>query len=184
MSEAPVDQTDVPDVDPTEAPDVTDTPDQEPTDDGKGGKAAVLADLARERDKRQALETEFAQFRDSLGQALGVKPKAATPEQLAEQLTAAHGERDQARLELAVLRGAAANGADPDALLDSASFTRTLAGLDPADSDAIGAAIKAAVESSDRYRTKTTPAAGARDANAATQPFTDADASALRVLGF
>lgn len=32
-------------------------------DEGKGGKAAVLADLAAERDKRQAAERELAEFR-------------------------------------------------------------------------------------------------------------------------
>jgi hypothetical protein len=49
------------------------TPDPEPspkpaakTDGGAGGKEAVLADLARERDKRQALEAEVKGFKEKL----------------------------------------------------------------------------------------------------------------------
>jgi len=36
-----------------------------PEDDGKGGKAAILADLATERDKRQAAEAELARLRQA-----------------------------------------------------------------------------------------------------------------------
>lgn len=56
------------------------TPD--PADDGKGGKAAVLADLATERDKRQALEQQVRDLQqaqqtqtDALAQAFGLKPE-------------------------------------------------------------------------------------------------------------
>ena len=51
-------------------------------DDGKGGKTAVLADLARERDARQALDTENQSLKSQL-QAL--KDKDLTPEQKAER---------------------------------------------------------------------------------------------------
>lgn len=51
-------------------------------DDGRGGKAAILADLARERDNRQALEQQIQQLqtaqqvqRDAFAQALGLKPE-------------------------------------------------------------------------------------------------------------
>lgn len=49
-------------------------------DDGKGGKAAILADLATERDKRQALEQQVAQIQsanqermEALARAFGLK---------------------------------------------------------------------------------------------------------------
>lgn len=51
-------------------------------DDGKGGKAAVLADLAKERDARQALDTENQSLKTEL-QAL--KDQGLTPEQKAER---------------------------------------------------------------------------------------------------
>lgn len=51
-------------------------------DDGKGGKAAVLEDLARERDARQALDTENQSLKSEL-QAL--KDQGLTPEQKAER---------------------------------------------------------------------------------------------------
>ncbi|MDZ7910414.1 MAG: hypothetical protein U5O16_00980 [Rhodococcus sp. (in: high G+C Gram-positive bacteria)] len=51
-------------------------------DDGKGGKAAVLADLARERDARQTLDTENQTLKSEL-QAL--KDQGLTPEQKAER---------------------------------------------------------------------------------------------------
>lgn len=48
-------------------------------DEGKGGKAAVLADLATERDKRQALETQIQELQtaqqkqtDALAKAFGL----------------------------------------------------------------------------------------------------------------
>lgn len=51
-------------------------------DDGKGGKGQILADLAKERDKRQELQKQLddlvtaqAAQRDALATALGVKPE-------------------------------------------------------------------------------------------------------------
>jgi septal ring factor EnvC (AmiA/AmiB activator) len=66
------------------------------TDDGKGGKAAVLADLATERDKRQALETQIAALQtaqqaqtDALAKAFGLKPEETSDvSALASQVTA------------------------------------------------------------------------------------------------
>ena len=76
--------------------------------------------------------------------------------------------------------------ADPKALADSASFLRAIRSLDPADDDAIAAAIRQAVEAHPAYKTQPAqaPSAGWRDATAATPPVTNADAEALRILGF
>lgn len=97
---------------PTEAPTGTtqSTDPQPPTqpetgaDEGKGSKDAVLADLARERDKRH---------------------------QLAEQLTQAQAETKAAQLQLAVYQSMP-DGVDREALLDSTTFQKAIADV-PAD---------------------------------------------------
>lgn len=79
---------------PAGAPAATDPP--KPGDDGKGGKSAVLADLATERDKRQALEKTVADMQaaqkaqaEALAKALGVKPdEGEKPDALTAQITA------------------------------------------------------------------------------------------------
>lgn len=62
-------------------------------DEGKGGKDAILADLAKERDKRQALEQSFQQMKDqqeaqskALAAALGLKSEETSVETLAAQV--------------------------------------------------------------------------------------------------
>ena len=76
---------------PADQPAGGEPPKQEET--GKGSKAAVLADLASERDKRQALEQQITaqgqQFEDlkaALGKAFGFKSEELTADQLKEQL--------------------------------------------------------------------------------------------------
>jgi hypothetical protein len=110
------------------------------------------ATTAAEQARQQLLE----QLKPGL-QALGVLPADAAddPAKVAEQLAAKQLEdRTKAeaqrtlQLENAVLRNATAAGANADRLLDSRSFTNTLAALDPeaADfGDKVVAAIKAAV---------------------------------------
>lgn len=126
-----------------------------PSDDGKGGKDAILADLAKERDKRQELEGRLTEFQtqqqqqmDALAKALGLKPDDAPPDPaaLTAQIAEEQGKAREAAVQLAVYRNAAANEANADALLDSASFLRSLADIDPTNAEAVNAAIKAAVE--------------------------------------
>ena len=120
---------------------------------GAGSKAAVLADLATERDKRQALEAQFNTLRDGLAQALGLgQSEEATPEQLAEQLTTAQQEAQQARTELAVFR-TAPDGVDAQALLDSRAFTSTIANIDPTDEAALTKAITDFTSTNPRFQT-------------------------------
>ena len=133
---------------------------------GAGSKDALKADLARERDARQALAQQLDQFKAGLAQALGIESEQATPEQLAEQLTAAQAETATARVQLAIYQAAPA-GVDVSALLDSASFTRSLAGIDPSDTEAITAKVTAFVDANpNRFTTTTNPGAGARDVHA------------------
>lgn len=138
---------------------------------GAGGKEQILADLASERDKRQQLEAQLQQAQqsqqsqlDAIAKALGLKgDEPPDPDKLASQLTSEQTKARDAQVQLAVYRRAAANGANPDALLDSASFLRGLGDLDPGKDDAVDTAIKAAVENNPNLAAqRVTP--GVRDA--------------------
>jgi hypothetical protein len=165
---------------PDPAPDPAPTPDppNDPTptpDDGKGGKDAILADLAKERDKRQALETTVTDMQtkqqeqmDALAKALGLKADDAPPDptKLAEQITAeqskttdAEARATSAERQLAVFKAAPALDANAVTLLDSTAFLDSIKDVDHADTDALGEAIKKAVERDDRFKaTPPTPA--------------------------
>ena len=132
-------------------------------DEGKGSKSAVLADLASERDKRQAAETlaqETAGKLDAVLSALGLKdsPADVDPDQLGRDLAAQ-------RAENAVLR-AGTGIADVDALLDSRAFTQTLDAIDPSDRDAVKAHITEYVTANPRFAVTPQKAQGVRDAAA------------------
>lgn len=138
-------------------------------DQGKGSKSAVLADLAAERDKRQAAETTAQEAAAKLEQvltALGINTgegEQPDPEQLANDLKAKDAE-------LAVLR-AGAGIADVDALLDSRAFTNTLGNLDPSDREAVKAHIQEYVTANPRFAVAT-QTHGARDAAAGSDSTT------------
>lgn len=133
--------------------------------------AALRADLAGERDKRQAAEAAKKDADDKLAavlKALGIGGEGAaqqTPEQIAE---AARAEAKVAQLELAVVRNAPAT-VNAVALLDSRAFAATLGKLDPADGAGITAAILAFVKDKPQYLTGR-PGAGTGDAAAAGDP--------------
>lgn len=62
-------------------------------DDGKGGKDAVLADLAKERDQRQALQQTVEQMKadqakqaQAMAAAFGLKPEETSVDALAAQV--------------------------------------------------------------------------------------------------
>lgn len=150
----PADPATPPPADPAAPPAADPPPADPPSDDGKGGKDAVLADLAKERDKRQELEGKLTEFQttqqrqmDAIAKALGLKQDDAPPDPatLTAQITEAQEQAREAAVQLAVYRNAAANEANADALLDSASFLRSLATVDPTNAEAVNAAISAAV---------------------------------------
>lgn len=107
---------------------------------------------ARTNAKAQAAEDARKELANTIGKALGIVEDGAEtdPAKLTESLTVSQREAKQARVELAVFRNAAAAGADPAALLDSASFLAKVADLDPTDPAALSEAIKAAVEANPR----------------------------------
>lgn len=147
-------------------------------DEGKGGKTAILADLARERDNRQQVAAE----RDALAAQLAaitaaINPDAdqpISPDDLTAELDKARAETAAARTQLAVLTNTP-TGVDAAALLDSTAFHQHLATVDTADTGKVRAAIEKFVADHPRFRT-VSPAAGARDA-AASSPASPASRS-------
>ncbi|WP_127572768.1 hypothetical protein [Georgenia faecalis] len=76
-----------------------------------------------------------------------VESLTAQVQEGATKIEAAEAEARSARVELAVYKAATTAGADPTSLLDSRTFTNSLANVDPTDSEAIAAAITKAVQS-------------------------------------
>ena len=105
--------------------------------------------------KKEAAEEARKEMAQEIGKALGLVKgeEKLDPAALASQLRAS-------QLEMAVYKLASKAGGDPDALLDSNSFMRSLNGLDPADDSKITDAIKAAVTSNTKL--SSTPRAGSR----------------------
>ncbi|MEU0098252.1 hypothetical protein [Streptomyces sp. NPDC006267] len=145
----------------------------------------LRGDVEAEKAKRTAAEQKAkddqAAFMKKVAGAFGIETdeqKPPTPEELSAQLAEAQtrtkASDDRARqtqVELAVYKTAGAHGGDPDALLDSRQFANAIAKLDPADTgfdEAVGQAVKAAVDSNKKLAAKApkqepepTPAGGA-----------------------
>jgi hypothetical protein len=123
------------------------------TDDGKGGKSAVLADLAAERDKRQALEAQVATLTQNqqtqtaaLANAFGLKPEETSDvSALASQVPALQEHFAASEHQNLVLTVANAHGiSDTEAIADLSSVKdeqamRRLAGRIQATAAAPGA---------------------------------------------
>ncbi|MEU8811116.1 hypothetical protein ACN6K5_001333 [Streptomyces violaceoruber] len=129
-------------------------------------KAARLVENLRtqvdeEKTKRTALETQFSEFMGKFGQLFGGgEEKKLTPAQIAQKAQESDQHARQATVKLAVFQTAGKHGADPEALLDSASFERAINKLDPtADTFAanVEAAIKKAVENNPRLKAQGPP---------------------------
>lgn len=151
------------------------TPQPDQPDQGRGSKDAILADLARERDKRHQLEESFGRFREGLAAALGITDdKQVSPDELADQLEAERAEKAAAARELAALR-AIPDGVDREALMDSRAFRAALDGVEPAQAAEVVASFVA-----DNPRFRVTSHAAARDlAEPATATPTDPLLAAL-----
>ncbi|MFE6103191.1 hypothetical protein ACFVQ4_24985 [Streptomyces laurentii] len=122
---------------------------------------------ARTGAKKQAAEEAKAQLVQEMGRALGLikddKDEAPDPAKLTAEIERTQKAHRETAVELAVYRGAAKHGADPDALTDSRAFLSSIADLDPADGEfakKVQAAIKQAV--TDNPKLKTAPAAPTR----------------------
>ena len=101
--------------------------------------------------KQTAADEAKAALAQEIGKALGlVKDEPVDPAKLTEQITAAQADAKRAQVALAVYQNAATAGADPLALLDSATFLAKAAALDPTDVDGLKAAMTEAVTANPR----------------------------------
>lgn len=126
-------------------------PEPEPTTDYKGkfeAQQKVNRDLERKlNETRNAQQSQL----DTIAKALGLKgDEPPDPAKLTEQVTREQQNARDAQVQLAIYRSARDAGGDPDSLLDSASFLRSLGDVDPADSEAVAKAIKEAVTANPR----------------------------------
>lgn len=137
------------------------------TEQGAGGKDALKADLAGERDRRQELEQKFDRLTQGIAQALGIAPAEVTPEQLATQLSETQSERDILQAQVALYQNAP-QGVDVQGLLDSTKFNRALKGVDVTDPAAVKAAVTKFVADNPRFAT-TPPQGGVGDVHAGQQ---------------
>ncbi|MFD3902975.1 hypothetical protein HXS80_20515 [Streptomyces sp. CB04723] len=125
----------------------------------EAGKTRVTA---KQKAAQEAREELLAQFTALIDPSKGEQP--ATAEQLTQQLTQSQQQARQTAVELTVYRTARDAGGDPDALLDSVQFVRSLADIDPTDTAAVTAAIQAAVTANPKLGTAPAgPARGGTD---------------------
>lgn len=142
------------------------------SEQGKGSKREVLADLAEERQKRHALETTVTQqgqqlkdFLEGIGKALGIKSDEVDPAQLQASLAEAQQSARDNQVLLGVYAAAHTLQADPTKIMDSVRVRDQLKGVDPSDQAKIASVIAEAVNANPHF--KLTPTgAGAGDAGA------------------
>ena len=136
--------------------------------DVRAEAAANRVKAKENADALAAFQADQAKQRDALAKAFGlVGDEPPTAEQLTERLTASNAERDaerkraqQAAVELAVLRAAATQQVDGNALLDSRQFVSALDGLDPTSADfsqKVSETIATAVERNPGYKPTVAP---------------------------
>lgn len=149
-------------------------PKPEPSKDDTDWKAKYEATVAESRKHETRSKDNKTQL-DAIRAALGLDGNdKVDPDKLAADLNAARGETTNLRVENAVLRAAAANGANPDALTDSRSFMTTVAKLDPTsptfDKDVAKAITDAVKAHPGLAATPTVPQASGAEINGAGAP--------------
>jgi hypothetical protein len=117
---------------------------------------ALREDFKQERAKRQAAERKaenaVKDFTQTIGKALGLVNDDAPvdPVVLTQNLADSQADAKHSKVQLAVFRTAREAGGDAEALLDSASFLKSVHDIDPSDTVAISAAIAEAVTANPR----------------------------------
>lgn len=128
-------------------------------------KEKIISGLRKENGKerinakQQAAQEARTGVLDEIAKALGLKSDEkptvealqATVTEKDDALATVTAERDQAKLHLAVLRNAKTAGADPDLLLDSHSFTASLADVDLSNTPALIEQMKTWVQDNPKY---------------------------------
>lgn len=117
------------------------------------------------RDAESAAQAKIA----AALEALGIKADNDDPAEAAKQAAAERDKATQAATEaalhLAVYKAASKAGADADTLLDSNSFRSTISEVDPADAEAVKAAIENAVKTNPRFKLVQVASASGSDFN-------------------
>jgi hypothetical protein len=124
---------------------------------GEVAAARKEAAAARTNAKTKAAEDARNELTKTVAQALGLEPAdtPVDPAELTKQIESERSSAAEARRELAVFH--AAGDADPAKLLDSRSFMKSIADVDPSDSQAITAAIAQAVAGNPGLKRGNTP---------------------------
>lgn len=123
----------------------------------------LRAEAAANRTKATSAEQTRQQTMDAIAKALGLKgddDPAKAAQTAADERDAAKTVAKNLAVENSILRMAAKQGANPDALTDSRSFMRQLEGIDPAADDfaeKVEAAIKAALEANPALKAQGAP---------------------------
>jgi hypothetical protein len=124
-------------------------------------------EAASNRTAKTQAEKDKADMLSKIGQALGLtKDEKPDPEKLAADLASRDSALRDTQIQLAVLKNAPGAKGDPDALLDSNSFMKALAELDPAAGDfnsKITAAITAAVKANPKLGVGAPVGSGGRE---------------------
>ncbi|MFJ5638656.1 hypothetical protein [Streptomyces sp. NPDC093223] len=127
---------------------------------------------ARTTAKKAAADEARNEIVQELGKALGLikddKDAPLDPAALKAQVESATAAHRSTALELAVYRGAAKAGVDPDAITDSRAFMASIKDLDPSDegfAKAVQAAMKKAGEDNPKLKVATAPKRTSSDFN-------------------
>jgi hypothetical protein len=127
---------------------------------------------ARTTAKKAAADEARNEIVQELGKALGLikddKDAPLDPAALKAQVESATAAHRSTALELAVYRGAAKAGVDPDAITDSRAFMASIKDLDPADegfTKAVQAAMKKAGDDHPKLKVVTAPTRTSSDFN-------------------
>lgn len=127
---------------------------------------------ARTTAKKAAADEARNEIVQELGKALGLvkddKDAPLDPAALKAQVESATTAHKSTAIELAVYRGAAKAGVDPDAITDSRQFMASIKDLDPADegfAKAVQAAMKKAAEDNPKLKVATAPKRTSSDFN-------------------
>lgn len=151
------------------------TPDPAESDDEQGSQAddpklrAARDEAYKNRQKANTAAQEKDDLIQTLGKALGLvkdddeQGKGPDLDALTAQIADEQAKSTEAARELAVYKAAATNGADPAKLLDSRGFLASIAEVDHKDANALGAAIKAAVDGDPNFASRRAPGASTAD---------------------
>lgn len=115
-------------------------------------------EAAKYRTERNQITEQYEKLTDTIGRAFGFIKDETTLEELQARVEQATQREKDATVRLAVFQAAHHAGADPERLLDSNSFLKSLTNIDPDDSEALATHIKTYV--ADHQYLRTAPQGG------------------------